>query len=491
MSYFVTPSWIGFDGTPITGVIPPRLRLMSGVMTPTLASEVAHRYRIFHLNKQASRAEYLVSDDVLPDGSRVRIVANGKVEDVLVWAAGDADRNPELPPIAYPVLIDLAYAPIYDRPVIDWTFTPEEYPPEPVFDVPQPVMRIVEFFATSTVGTASYANTSVSTEYEVRFGGQVLASGTGSASVTRTGSLFTDDVVVYQYNFDNATVSPNWTYSPDYPALTQSAEGYLIAVTSVAAGSATSGFLAPGIAGFYAKTYSGGYWSSPIPVMGPELPEPSPTVEIVVQSYPFSPARGVATWDNDDGVSGGSTVSGSVTATYTRSELGDTYYLDEQVNLTFNNAGAEAAASATAAEEGEYADRMALWNLQRQAWLDTVYKAWQDECAAVDERNAAKPTFPALKPYRMQGRATQIAAMNAWLDTGLGDMHLNRQILAFPYDVAKRHDPSVATIDLTGGSITVGDTQVIDPSLRTAPITLVDMTTETDGATSGGGGGPS
>ena len=94
MTYLVQPSWIGFDGRPITGVIPPRLRLMSGVMTPTLASEVAHRYKIFHLNKQASRAEYFVTDTALPDGSRLRIVANGRIEDVLVWSVASHQVRP-------------------------------------------------------------------------------------------------------------------------------------------------------------------------------------------------------------------------------------------------------------------------------------------------------------------------------------------------------------------------------------------------------------
>lgn len=487
MSYLVAPSWIGFDGQPITGVIPPRLRLMSGVMTPTLASEVAHRYKVFHLNKQASLAEFFVSDDVLPDGSRVRIVANSRIEDVLVWASGDADRNPDLPPIAYPILIDLSYAPIYDRPVIDWPFTPEEYPPEPVFDIPQPSMRTIEFFAIAEVDVASYANTAVSTSHEIRFGGEVLASGTGAASVTRTGQLYTDSVVVYQYSFSNAPVSPDWTYSPAYPEVMQASDGSLIAATAIAAGSSSLGFRAPGIAAIYASYYANGSWSSPVPVTGSQMPETSPTTTIVVRPYPYGPDRSVAAGNNQDGVGGGSTVSGTITATYTLVAAA-TYALDEQISLTFDNSGAEAAAAATANEGPAYEQRMQEWSQQRQVWLNTVYKAWQDECAAVDERNAPKPMFPALKPYRIQGRATQIAAMKGWLETGLGDMHLNRQILAFPYDVAKMHDPSVATIDLTGGEITVGDTEVIDPSLRIAPITLVNMTTDTDGAPSGGGG---
>lgn len=155
MTYLVKPNWIGFDGQPITGVIPPRLRLMSGVMTPTLASEVAHRYKIFHLNKQASRAEYFVTDTALPDGSRLRIVANGRIEDVLVWseAKGDPKDGADVA-LAYPVVPLPSYAPIFDRYVFDREFTPDPpipYPDEPVFESTTPLPVIDNEVAYYTV----------------------------------------------------------------------------------------------------------------------------------------------------------------------------------------------------------------------------------------------------------------------------------------------------------------------------------------------------
>lgn len=481
MSYLVTPSWIGFDGQPITGVIPPRLRLMSGVMTPTLASEVAHRYKIFHLNKQASRAEFFVSDDVLPDGSRVRIVANSKIEDVLVWASGGADRNPDLPPIAYPVLIDLAYAPIYDRPVIDWTFTPEQYPPAPVFGVPYPQMPFSGVFFEATVVSRTLITT--------------RATVTISNVVTQVidGSVTYENVVIDGYGRFVVTVS-------NCPMVPLAWEQFGDAYTAI--GSVDYGADNGGVQMEYSQTsvrpggqplvQSTSYAALPyfsvaqvIPRSNTQRKYPAvPGVDYpddtwIKTSYKpwgtapaFRPPPGTPT-------PYGTLVSGSYMQYQT---------VSEPTGLSYDTSAADAVAAAQPADQAQYEADIAAWKAARQVWLDTVYKAWQDECAAVDERNAAKPTFPALKPYRMQGRTTQIAAMNAWLDTGLGDMHLNRQILAFPYDVTKRHDPSVASIDLSGGSITVGETEVIDPSLRIAPITLEDVTTETGEDTSGGGG---
>lgn len=93
MSSLINQHWIGFDGAPVTGRAPPRLRMMAGVMTPPLMAEVAHRYQIFCLNKQAAVGDYFVSDRVLSDGSRVRLVSNAGMDFVMVWSIYD---SPEL-----------------------------------------------------------------------------------------------------------------------------------------------------------------------------------------------------------------------------------------------------------------------------------------------------------------------------------------------------------------------------------------------------------
>lgn len=87
MSNLINQNWIGLDGKPVTGRVPPTIRMMAGVMTPPLMADVAHRYQIFCLNKQAAVGDYFVSNKVLPDGSRVRIVSNMGVDVVMVWSA--------------------------------------------------------------------------------------------------------------------------------------------------------------------------------------------------------------------------------------------------------------------------------------------------------------------------------------------------------------------------------------------------------------------
>lgn len=87
MSGLVNQHWIGFDGEPVTGRVPPSIRMMAGVMTPEIMAEVAHRYHIFSLNKQTSVARYFVTNKKLPDGSRIRIVSNNGNDVVMVWSS--------------------------------------------------------------------------------------------------------------------------------------------------------------------------------------------------------------------------------------------------------------------------------------------------------------------------------------------------------------------------------------------------------------------
>lgn len=86
MSRLINQNWIGLDGKPVTGRVPPTIRMMAGAMTPALMAEVAHRYQLFCLNKQAAVGDYFVSDRLLPDGSRARIISNMGVDVVMVWS---------------------------------------------------------------------------------------------------------------------------------------------------------------------------------------------------------------------------------------------------------------------------------------------------------------------------------------------------------------------------------------------------------------------
>lgn len=93
MSNLINQHWVGFDGNPITGRVPPTIRMMAGAMTPALQGEVAHRYHLFCLAKQTAVGSYFVSDRTLADGSRVRIVSNQGVDVVLVWSVHPTEEK--------------------------------------------------------------------------------------------------------------------------------------------------------------------------------------------------------------------------------------------------------------------------------------------------------------------------------------------------------------------------------------------------------------
>lgn len=493
MSYLVKPTWIGFDGTPITGTIPPRLRLMSGDMTPTLASEVAHRYRLFHLNKQASRAEYLVSDVVLPDGSRMRIVANGAQEDVLVWSVQSDPRNTAMPPIAYPILIDLAFAPIYDRPVINWTFIPEEYPEEPVFGVPYPVKAYSGVAISAKLMSASLLRDGTYNSAIFETNVVVTISGAAQSPITGTASYANDGTVTLV----SAPIAPSWASYSTIDMITVMTQPYLDGgewvtlpasvrsdyVTSSSPGITPTGSPQPAIR-WRPPTYQLEY------VRNPTTGEPNRPPQDG-ETYPQPPW--VSTWMDPLGQTGalnttftseiggfGTLISGSITGGTPGSFVSSVY------DLTFDSSIPAQVAAAQLVDQQNWEAAVVVHQAQLQLWLSTTYQAWLDECDAVDERNAQKLGFDVLKPFRMSGRTTQIAAMNQWLEKGLGDMHLNREILAFPYDVTKMHDPEVSTIDLSHGEIIEGPRIEVDSSLAYSTWTLVDVTTETEPP--GGGG---
>lgn len=138
MSYVVEPNWIGFSGEPVTGTLPPRLRVMAGTLTPTLLSQVSHRYHLFCSAKRVSLARYHVSDSILPDGSRLRMVSNSDLVDVLVWSATGAPREEgeQSASMAYPVILEMAYMPIFDRYVFDRVNEPPVMPDLPEYPNP-------------------------------------------------------------------------------------------------------------------------------------------------------------------------------------------------------------------------------------------------------------------------------------------------------------------------------------------------------------------
>ena len=83
------PRFINFDGSSVTGRVPPALRVAEGrELTPTQAGAVAHAYKLFKDAANVSVAEFLVQNRTLSDGTRVRLVSIQGQDTVTVWPTG-------------------------------------------------------------------------------------------------------------------------------------------------------------------------------------------------------------------------------------------------------------------------------------------------------------------------------------------------------------------------------------------------------------------
>lgn len=90
-------NWIGLDGKPVTGTVPPQLLMMQGQLTPERYGAVAHAYHLFCLGKVTAVGDFFISNRVLTDGTRVRCESMQNIDRVLVWADGDEDGMVKLP----------------------------------------------------------------------------------------------------------------------------------------------------------------------------------------------------------------------------------------------------------------------------------------------------------------------------------------------------------------------------------------------------------
>lgn len=96
MSLINNPSWIGFDGTPLTGKVPARLMMMAGTITPALLAEVQHAYHLFCLGKTTAVGDFFVTNRLLRDGSRVRCESMQGQDRVMVWSVNAPSRKMEI-----------------------------------------------------------------------------------------------------------------------------------------------------------------------------------------------------------------------------------------------------------------------------------------------------------------------------------------------------------------------------------------------------------
>lgn len=88
MSTLRNPVWIGFNGEPITGRMPTRLRVYGQPLSKAQMGEVAHAYGLFCTANNLALGQYQSRERKLSDGTRVRMVSINGVDTVQVWPTG-------------------------------------------------------------------------------------------------------------------------------------------------------------------------------------------------------------------------------------------------------------------------------------------------------------------------------------------------------------------------------------------------------------------
>lgn len=83
------PNFIGFDGTPQTGQVPPTLIVGGEVaLSAEQESEVRHAYKLFCDANRLALGSFQMRHLVLRDGTRVRMESNNGIDTVMVWPTG-------------------------------------------------------------------------------------------------------------------------------------------------------------------------------------------------------------------------------------------------------------------------------------------------------------------------------------------------------------------------------------------------------------------
>lgn len=122
------PSFIGFDGEPVTGRVPPRL-FVYGEMSPKQRGMVAHVYKLFCDAKRVNVGGFLVQNRRLDDGTRVKMMALQGQDHVVVWPSGGPTRLSL--PHGFAVVANWDRPRIFKRktePAVEWATDPVQVP---------------------------------------------------------------------------------------------------------------------------------------------------------------------------------------------------------------------------------------------------------------------------------------------------------------------------------------------------------------------------
>ncbi|MDD0837915.1 cell division protein FtsQ/DivIB [Curvibacter sp. HBC61] len=397
---FASDLFIDQDGEPIPGKIPAEL-LLQGPASNAQMAAVQSLYFDFMTQQRLSLSPSASWNVGLSDGSRVRFEYAYGMTRIFVWPASTEDESATVAPLAYPAYVSLEYAPIYERSIIDLgTYSPQEYPPEPVYTAPEYTVPEPTFDQSAPVymGVVRTNPNGTPPNYNLQAGSTIFDTKTT--------------------NYIDGTISED-------------------GLTVVGAGSQN----------IYRRTIAytlagGGYigyeyvFLSLAPANYPRLTENG-------QYTDFGFLRNPSIGDNE--------LPWTI----------DTSWYD-QITAYNNARDAEYNAAYLAWRNSTYAawqaDRTAFFNNAYATWRATVYQAWLDECAAIDAQYPANTSNNILTNLRRAARPAQLAALAAWLDTGIASPHLTARYLALPFNVSYAH---TGTLDLSGGSV-AGDNQVTE-----------------------------
>lgn len=416
------PMFLTFDGEPIAGRIPVQI-LAGGDISEDQLNEIRGHYGNFDRLSRLSITPRQTMHVYLSDGSPVRLerfygIDRIFVDPVLEELGGDTNA-----PLAYPAYVDLAFAPIFDRQVIDLGYiTP--YPPEPTYPTPAPYGVPEPVF----VGQE---------------GGESLG-------------------LIY-YHVES------WVRQADNPSLWNTD---IVSVRNINPYIIETGYDS---GGHYYKKLNGVTLTSSdgntfFRVV--ETFEPS-EVYSMTNAYNFSRLAfgwvGIndatkAYYESTLSDHGGKTIFSGKLNSDGRNTIWTTIQAMRDADLASSIAISNANTAAYAAFLPVYLAwveaRNAYYAADYANWRATVYQAWLDACAAIDAAGGSGAAI--LKAWRTSGRSAQIAALSAWLDTGISKPHLVARYLSMPFNVKGAH---AGTFSLPTGT-DIGHDQITDATVN-------------------------
>lgn len=380
------PSFLQFDGTPITGRTPAELVAHGQISAPQMA-ELRAVYNRFCTKKTLSLANTFSENFRLSDGSPVRITSIYGADKVEIWPNGG--DLPEGWWTAYAAFVDVAFLPVYERPVIALTgpagysgncTKPPKLPPPPEsagFD--RPIRIKVEHWNTNVPPPDPETGSTITWQITSRVSlvDAITDSTISSYSGSYSGYLtdYAGDLGTSRYIYNN------WTNARGGYQGTDIKDG-------------------PYRAGAYFLGYKPTYNPHAHGVVPPGTPAEEVDNYLTYHDWAhFALFTGESGNDRMDGIP----------------------YMDLYSEI-------KAYYDAQAAGQDDYNARMRAYN----EMCERILKDWKIVC---DPPPAAVGEYTALYATRLNARRDQIAAASAFLEGGVKHVHLAARFLTFPWNI--------------------------------------------------------